>query len=223
MHQWTGWPRSMFPECQNSWGCSSMLCVIPWSQCCPPPFFFFLCGSLCQEAPCAYVSVVSMPLEWIHTASMKLFFSRSLAHAVATYCLKDPLEKGQPLTSIQRPPLPEHPACHSHFHGNRARQVWQMSARASWRQLAHQCMSCRAARILYSLKLHVLCFEMPAITRHTIPFPHSLRYQRPKRPLVVWHHCSGMGQTSIHQMLGIVRTVSFCAHSSILFRSNKWK
>lgn len=27
-------------ECQNSWGCSFMLCVIPWSQCCPPPFFF---------------------------------------------------------------------------------------------------------------------------------------------------------------------------------------
>lgn len=87
----------------------------------PSSFFFFLCGSLCQEAPCAYVSVVSMPLEWIHTTSMKLFFSRSPAHAVATYCLKDPFEKGQPLTSIQRPPLPGHPACHSHFHGNRAR------------------------------------------------------------------------------------------------------
>lgn len=42
MHQWTGWPRSTFTECQNSWGCSSMLCVILCSQCCPPPPFFSL-------------------------------------------------------------------------------------------------------------------------------------------------------------------------------------
>lgn len=162
-----------------------------------------------------------MPLEWIHTASIKLFFSRSSAHAVATYCLKDPFEEWQPLTSNSHPPPhrsnPSGASCLPEL------LPWQPgnSVQCYKRLLVHHeddwpvslcphrlpgfCILSSFTCSLWNASHHTPHYTLPPFTL----LPKAKTSSGGLTPLL------RNGPTSIHQMLRIVRTVSFCTHSRL--------